>query len=83
MKITKLRICTGIDRNDFVYFSKAIEHDRKYYYRVDYITIEITKPEYDLVSRNPNLYYFSTELKLHFRIKKKRELINLTDYLLI
>ena len=30
--------------------------------------IEITKREYEAVRQNPNLYYFSTALTLHYRM---------------
>jgi len=50
------------------YVAYAIEEDGKYYYQVGEKIIEITQREYDLVRKNPNLYYWSTALWLHYRI---------------
>ena len=52
----------------FEYLAEAIKDKKRYYYRVDDVTVEITKYEYDKVMVNPYLYYFSTALKLHHRI---------------
>ena len=56
------------------YFAEAIEKDGQYFYRVDGTTVCINQYEYDNVIRNPRLYYFSSALKLHHRIKKAQEL---------
>ena len=56
------------------YFAEAIEHGGKYFYRVDGVTVEAEQYEYERVIVNPRLYYFSSALKLHHRIKKAREL---------
>ena len=49
------------------YVAYAIEEDGKYYYQVGEKILEITEREYEAVRRNPNLYYFSTACKLHYR----------------
>ncbi len=85
MKITPLKISLhtfnksecqklidGFD-DDNNYFSEAIEDGDKYYYRVDGNSIEIEKWEYERVIANPRLYYFSTALKLHLRIKRAKQ----------
>ncbi len=56
------------------YFSEAIELDGKYFYRVDGVSVSISDYEYRCVINNPRLYYFSSALKLHHRVKKAREL---------
>lgn len=55
------------------YWAEAIEDGEKFSYRVNGTTIEITEYEFGMVVSNPSLYYFSTALKLHYRIKKKRQ----------
>jgi hypothetical protein len=50
------------------YVACAIEEDGKYYYQVGEKILEITEYEYDAVRKNPNLHYFTTALKLHFRM---------------
>ena len=52
------------------YFAEAIEDQGKYFFRVDGVTVEIGRPEYDQVIANPFLYYFSTALKLHLQVKR-------------
>ena len=56
------------------YFAEAIEHDGQYFYRVDGVTVQAEKFEYEQTLKNPRLYYFSSVLKLHHRVKKAREL---------
>jgi hypothetical protein len=56
------------------YFSEAIEFEGKYFYRVDGVTVEALDYEYERVIANPRLYYFSSALKLHHRIRKAKEL---------
>ena len=56
------------------YFSEAIEYDGRYFYRVDGITVEAEQYECERVISNPRLYYFSSALKLHHRIRKAKEL---------
>lgn len=52
------------------YWAEAIEDGDKFCYRVDGVTVEITEDELFKVVINPSLYYFSTALKLHIRIKQ-------------
>ena len=56
------------------YFAEAIEHDGQYFYRVDGVTVKAEQYEYERVIANPSLYYFSSALKLHHRIRKAKEL---------
>ena len=55
------------------YWAEAIEDKGRFYYRAKGVTIEIGEPEFRKVIENPSLYYFSTALKLHFRIERARE----------
>lgn len=59
--------------NENNYWAEAIENGEKFCYRVNGTTVEITAAEFGKVIINPRLYYFSTALKLHFRIKRARE----------
>jgi hypothetical protein len=59
------------DKNN--YWAEAIEDGDKFYYRVNGTTAEITEAEFGKVILNPRLYYFSTALKLHYRIKRATE----------
>ena len=56
------------------YLAHAIEHEGQYFYRVNGVTVRALKHEYEQAISNPRLYYFSSALKLHFRVKKAREL---------
>ncbi len=56
------------------YFAEAIKFEEKYFYRVDGVTVEALQYEYERVITNPRLYYFSSALKLHHRIRKAKEL---------
>jgi hypothetical protein len=56
------------------YFSEAIEYQGQYFYRVDGVTVQTEQYEYERVIHNPRLYYFSSALKLHHRIRKAKEL---------
>lgn len=56
------------------YLAEAIECQGVYFYRVNGVTIKTDKYEYEQVINNPRLYYFSSALKLHHRIRKAREL---------
>ena len=56
------------------YFAEAIEHQGEYFYRVDGVTVQAEQYEYERVITNPSLYYFSSALKLHHRIRKAKEL---------
>jgi hypothetical protein len=53
----------------YKYIGIAIEDDGSYYYWAKGVSLKITKWEYQLIKANPKLYYFSTALKLHFRIE--------------
>jgi hypothetical protein len=59
--------------NENNYWAEAIEYGDKLYYRVNGTTVEITEYQFGKVIDNPRLYYFSTALKLHFRIKRATE----------
>lgn len=52
------------------YWAEAIKYGEKFYYRVNGTTVEIADYEFEKVLGNPRLYYFSTALKLHIRIKR-------------
>lgn len=58
--------------DDNNYWAEAIEDGGKFYYRAKGVTIEIGEPEFRKVIETPSLYYFSTALKLHFRIERAR-----------
>lgn len=51
------------------YSAHAIEINGRYYYSALDRLVEISKQERDSVISNPKLYYFSTALRLHNRIK--------------
>lgn len=55
------------------YRAEAIEDGDKFNYRVEGTTVGITEDEASKVIMNPSLYYFSTALKLHLRIKRAKE----------
>ena len=61
------------------YVAYAIEEDGKYYYQVGEKILEITEREYEAVRRNPNLYYFSTACKLHYRMGLENKGTRLQD----
>ena len=67
-------IAKGFNRHSTCYQSEAIQDDGKYFYRVDGTTVEALDYEYERVIANPALYYFSSALKLHFRVAKAKEL---------
>ena len=58
-------------KSDNNYTAIAIEDNGKFYYWDKGVSIEITPQEYEFVTTNPKLYYFSTALRLHCRIKKE------------
>lgn len=60
------------DQNN--YLAEAIEHDGQYFYRVDGVTVKAQQYEHERVIANPRLYYFSSALKLHHRVRKAKEL---------
>ena len=55
------------------YWGEAIRIGDSYFYRVGDIVVPATEYEYRMVIANPNMYYFSSALKLHFRIQRKRD----------
>lgn len=54
------------------YWAEAIRLNDSYYYRLGEVIVPITVYEYQMVICNPNLYYFSSALKLHYRIDRAR-----------
>ena len=69
------KVPTSLDppEDDNNYWAEAIEDGDKFFYRGKGSTIKIAEDEFRQVVRNPSLYYFSTALKLHHRIKKALE----------
>lgn len=61
-------------RDENHYVAQAIEHEGQYFYRINGVTVQALKHEYEQAITNPRLYYFSSALKLHLRVKKAREL---------
>jgi TAT (twin-arginine translocation) pathway signal sequence len=59
--------------DDNNYWADAIQRGDEFFYRVGDTTVPISEHEYRMVIGNPNMYYFSSALKLHFRIKHARE----------
>ena len=55
------------------YWAEAIRIGDSYFYRVGDIVVPATAYEYRMVVANPNMYYFSSALKLHYRIQRARE----------
>ena len=61
-------------KDENYYFAEAIKYQGEYFYRVDGVTVKADQYEYERVIANPSLYYFSSALKLHHRIRKAKEL---------
>lgn len=74
MKAITLKI--RLSGEEFQYKSLAIQDDDRYYYCIGSTVIEIKKWEHERIIANPHLYYFSTALKLHYRIKNLNKLLN-------
>jgi hypothetical protein len=55
------------------YWADAIRIGDSHFYRVGDIVVPATEYEYRMVIANPNMYYFSSALKLHYRIQRKRD----------
>ena len=55
--------------NEYEYIGIAIEDEGSYYYWAKGVSLTISRWEYEYIKANPKLYYFSTALKLHFRIE--------------
>lgn len=75
--VLKLRdqcIPQALYKDENHYLSKVIEHQGKHYYQVNGVTVEAEGYECERAIANPRLHYFSSALKLHFRISKAREL---------
>lgn len=58
--------------DDNNYWAEAIEDGGRFYFRAKGVTIAIEEYEFRRVVENPSLYYFSTALKLHFRIERAK-----------
>ena len=75
MKSTLIRIGRYPSKDDeYHYWAEAIEEGDRFYDRVNGMTGEISEYEFSNVVSNPHLYYFSTALKLHLRIKRVKTL---------
>lgn len=60
--------------SEYNYTAIAIEDNGKFYYWAKGVSIEITPREYEFVTTNPKLYYFSTALRLHCRLKATQKI---------
>ncbi len=58
------------EQTEFNYTGIAIEDVGRYYYWAMGVSIEITQYEYECLKTNPKIYYFSSALKMHLKIKK-------------
>jgi len=56
---------------DYEYIAIAIEYEDSYYYWAKGVSLKIAKHEFERIKANPKLYYFSTALKLHFRVESE------------
>jgi hypothetical protein len=75
MKINKIKIRPlNASKYGLRCLAEAYKYKGRYYYRVGDTTIEITNTQYTQVIANPHLYYFSTALKLHCLINKKKKI---------
>lgn len=61
---------SAFDMDDNNYYAIAVEDGERYYYWAKGVGLRISADEFQLVRKNPRLYYFSTALKLHCRINK-------------
>lgn len=55
------------------YWAEAIRIGNSYFYRVGDIVVPASECEYRKVIANPNMYYFSSVLKLHHRVEQARQ----------
>ncbi len=55
------------------FWAEAIRIGDSYFYREGETIVPVLEYEYHNVIRNPNMYYFSSALKLHIRVKRARE----------
>ena len=53
------------------YWAQMIRHGDRYFYRARGATIGCTQQDFRMVCKNPNLYYFSTALRLHCAIGRQ------------
>ena len=51
------------------YWADVLEDNNQFHYRAKGVTVDITEAEFKNVISNPRLYYFSTALRLHVRLK--------------
>ena len=51
------------------YWADVLEDNNQFLYRAKGATVDITEAEFKNVIANPKLYYFSTALRLHVRLK--------------
>lgn len=57
--------------DDNNYWADAIRIGDSYFYRVGETVVPATEYEYRTLIANPNMYYFSSALKLHYRIQRR------------
>lgn len=55
------------------YWAEAIKLGDSYFYRIGQTVVPATEYEYRMVIANPNMYYFSSALKLHCRVQRACE----------
>lgn len=55
------------------FWAEAIRINDSYFYREGETIVAALEYEYNNVIQNPNTYYFSSALKLHIRVKRKRD----------
>lgn len=55
---------------EYDYTAIAIEDKGRYYYWAKGVSLELSWQEYEAIKTNPKLYYFSTALRLHLRIRR-------------
>lgn len=55
------------------YWAEAIRIGDSFFYRVGDIVVPASEYEYRKVIANPNMYYFSSALKLHYRIRRQHD----------
>ena len=56
------------------YLAEVLIDGGQFLYRAKGVTVPITEYEASKVIKNPYLYYFSTALKLHYRINRQMKL---------
>jgi hypothetical protein len=71
MTITATQLKLKVVSGKIAYTAWAVEVGDEYYYQIGKTFVQIEKWEYDRVVKNPNLYYFSTALKLQGLIRMK------------